>query len=108
MTNLNITTKAANDLTDDEFLHRDLDLIYDTFVDIYELSKHDGIRLDLMSNTLRLLLEKMANAFNQIQSNLSMQAFIDEIKAVKTEEEKTEIMNRYISASHSSRRRTYE
>lgn len=107
MTNLNINTKPANDLTDDEFLHRDIDLIYDSVVDIYELSKHDGIRLDLINNTLRLLLEKMANAFNQIQSNLSMQAFIDEIKEVQTEDEKTEIMNKYIS-TQASPRRTYE
>jgi hypothetical protein len=107
MTTLNTNTKPANDLTDDEFLSRDIDLIYDAVTDIYELSKHDGIRLDLISNTLRLLLEKMANAFNQIQSNLSMQAFIDEIKEVETEVERTEIMNKYISA-HASPRRTYE
>lgn len=108
MTNLNINTKPANDLTDDEFLLRDIDLIYDTVVDIYDLSKHDGIRLDLLSNTLRLILEKMANAFNQIQSNLSMQAFVAEIKEAKTEAEKTEIMNKYILASSASPRRTYE
>lgn len=107
MTAKNVITKPANDLTDEQFLSRDIELIYDTVTDIYDLSKYDGIRLDSLNSMLRLLLEKMANAFNQIESNLSMYKFVEEIRHAKTEEERSSIVEFY-KAEGSSPRRVYE
>lgn len=107
MTAKNVITKPANDLTDEQFLSRDIELIYDTVTDIYDLSKYDGIRLDSLNSMLRLLLEKMANAFNQIESNLSMYKFVEEIRHAKTEEERNNIVEMYKS-ERSSPRRVYE
>jgi hypothetical protein len=107
MTAKNVITKPANDLNDGQFLSRDIELIYSTVLDIYDLSKYDGIRLDSLNSMLRLLLEKMANAFNQIESNLSMYKFVEEIRHAKTEEERNSIVEMYKSDG-SSPRRVYE
>lgn len=108
MTNLNINTKPANDLTDDEYLSRDIEIIYDSVRNLYNLSKHENVPLNLLNTMLRLLLEKMANAFNQIESHLSMYAFVEELRAAKTEEENAAIVKKYMAASDSSPRRVYE
>ncbi len=108
MTTKNITIKPANDLTDGQFLSRDIELIYSTVLEIYDLSKYDGIRLDTLNSMLRLLLEKMANAFNQIESSLSMYEFVEAIRHAETEEEKNEIVDRFKSAKDVAPRRTYE
>ncbi|WP_323815199.1 hypothetical protein [Cellvibrio sp. NN19] len=108
MTASNVITKPANDLTDEEFLSRDIELIYDAVTDIYDLSKYDGIRLDSLNSMLRLLREKMANAFNQIESNLSMYQFVEAIRHAQTEQEKNEIVDRFKSAKEVTPRRTYE
>lgn len=108
MTTLNVNTKPADDLTDEQFLSRDIEIIYDAVTNIYDLSKHDGIHLDSVNTILRMVLEKMANVFNQVETNLSMYRFCDEIRDAKIKQEKTEIMNKYMSASDASPRRVYE
>jgi len=106
MTNLNINTKPANDLTDDEYLARDLSIIYDTALSLYELSKKDDLDLSFFNPTLQMLIEKMANTFGQIESNLNMYEFCEKIREAKTEEERNIILNEYQNAPR--KRREYE
>jgi hypothetical protein len=107
MTAINANIKPANDLTDEEFLSRDIELIYNAVTDIYDLSKLEGVRLDTLNTMLRMLLEKMANAFNQVESNLSMYKFLEEIRHAKSEEERNSIVDIYKTAG-STPRRIYE
>lgn len=107
MTTLNRNTNLEDELLDAKYLSRDLELIFDSIRDIHDLSNQDGLRLDSFSAILSMIIEKMVNAFGQIESDLLMYRFSSAIREAKTDEEKLKLINEYQTSSERLPRREY-
>lgn len=107
MTISNTNTNLEDKLLDDKYLSRDLELIFDSIRDIHDLSNEDGLRLDSFNSILSMIIEKMANAFSQIESDLLMYRFSSAIREAQTDEEKLKLINEYQALSDNLPHREY-